>query len=290
VSEPTCLPGQEREVIVSQVLALVAGRHADGPPPELAPPAGDDPEAGPRYFADLVRWFGRCTCPASRPDEFNDCAVEDRNGCALCKRLDPGWPCPTAEHRGYEQATTLALATVVAPEPTAAAPVAPGVAAEPTPVYADPVLSLEGWDDDADRPVMEGVAWDLSWGCRIHVGHEHAYEDDPERWTVSASLSDGDGREGAYRTVTPAQVRDFAAKLLALTGVSPDAIESATPAAVGTTPPDPAAQEPRRLRWEIFWENGVGVCERCEGRIIPGQDIARVADGAGYVHARECPR
>lgn len=33
-----------------------------------------------------------------------------------------------------------------------------------------------------------------------------------------------------------------------------------------------------------------GVCERCEGRIIPGQDIARVADGAGYVHARECPQ
>jgi hypothetical protein len=33
-----------------------------------------------------------------------------------------------------------------------------------------------------------------------------------------------------------------------------------------------------------------GVCERCDGRIIPGHDIARVADGGGYVHARECPR
>jgi hypothetical protein len=31
-----------------------------------------------------------------------------------------------------------------------------------------------------------------------------------------------------------------------------------------------------------------GVCERCERHINPGQDIARVADGSGYVP--RCPR
>lgn len=36
-----------------------------------------------------------------------------------------------------------------------------------------------------------------------------------------------------------------------------------------------------------------GVCVRCEGRIRPGQTIARAAtdvDPADYVHAVECPR
>lgn len=31
-----------------------------------------------------------------------------------------------------------------------------------------------------------------------------------------------------------------------------------------------------------------GVCEQCGGRIAVGQDIARVADGSGYVHAPRC--
>lgn len=31
-----------------------------------------------------------------------------------------------------------------------------------------------------------------------------------------------------------------------------------------------------------------GVCEQCGGRIAVGQDIARVADGSGYVHSQRC--
>ena len=33
-----------------------------------------------------------------------------------------------------------------------------------------------------------------------------------------------------------------------------------------------------------------GVCERSGDRIHEGQEIARVADGSGYVHAQRCPR
>jgi hypothetical protein len=32
-----------------------------------------------------------------------------------------------------------------------------------------------------------------------------------------------------------------------------------------------------------------GVCERCERRIKPGDQICRVVDGSGYTHER-CPR
>lgn len=33
-----------------------------------------------------------------------------------------------------------------------------------------------------------------------------------------------------------------------------------------------------------------GRCERSDDAIHPGQMIARVADGSGYVHAVRCPR
>lgn len=32
-----------------------------------------------------------------------------------------------------------------------------------------------------------------------------------------------------------------------------------------------------------------GRCERCDHGIRPGDLIARIADGPGYVHARRCP-
>ena len=37
---------------------------------------------------ELVRVYGRCTCPS------DGCDAEGDPGCAYCQHIDPEWPCP----------------------------------------------------------------------------------------------------------------------------------------------------------------------------------------------------
>lgn len=53
----------------------------------------------------------------------------------------------------------------------------------------------------------------------------------------------------------------------------------------GTAPGD----EPIETVGQPFPAAYAGRCVRCDRSIEVGQDIARVADGAGYVHAVGCP-
>jgi hypothetical protein len=96
---------------VLRALAAAPAPTEDEVRPDRAPSAESDPDTGRAYFIDLVRRFGRCTCDPIDDGFggwFGECTGEDRSGCALCKRLDPDWPCPTSEHHGYEQITAAA--------------------------------------------------------------------------------------------------------------------------------------------------------------------------------------
>lgn len=111
---------------------------------------------------------------------------------------------------------------------------APAAPKPPRPAYGDPSPVTEGWDDDHDRAIYDSVGWDLAFGCTIAIGHEHAYDGDPEQWSAGVALSEEQLRSaGCLRTVTPAQVVEYARQLLALV-----ARHAASPAApVGETPP-----------------------------------------------------
>ena len=86
------------------------------------------------------------------------------------------------------------------------------------PVYADPDDVPEGWDDEENRAVVESVGWSIAWGCNITIGYEHGYDGAPDGgWRISASMSDREKVSGcSVRSVTPAQVRTYAERLLAL--------------------------------------------------------------------------
>jgi hypothetical protein len=73
------------------------------------------------------------------------------------------------------------------------------------PAYGDPGTQVEC---DADA----GVGWDLADDCRLTIGHDLGDDGETVEWTVIVTSEQGH----VVRTVTPAQVEDYARQLLAL--------------------------------------------------------------------------
>lgn len=91
----------------------------------------------------------------------------------------------------------------------------PGV---PAPVSHGPDWTFEGWDDDHDRPTLEGARWDLTWECAIGIWHDHEFDGTPEHYSISVSATTDSASVGVSRRVTPEQIRKFARHLLAVVG------------------------------------------------------------------------
>lgn len=87
---------------LSPQLAQSGQGDAAGQSVDTREPCPDDAD-GEVYFADLVRRHGRCTCPVEECAEALPSSTHPV--CALCAQLDLDWPCPTVEHRGYEDET-----------------------------------------------------------------------------------------------------------------------------------------------------------------------------------------
>lgn len=86
------------------------------------------------------------------------------------------------------------------------------------PVLGNPDLSPEYYDENTDEPRNWSVGWDLSWGCKVTIGHE---DDGSLRATVSVSdLVKRDGID--VRRVTREQVLDYAALLVQLVSGDPE--------------------------------------------------------------------
>lgn len=86
--------------------------------------------------------------------------------------------------------------------------------AERKPVYGEPGVSTE-WDEDADAMRIDGIGWDLSWGCKLSLSRDH----ETGEYYVSVCTSGEDQRAGiTTRSVTREQIASFGQQLVNVFG------------------------------------------------------------------------
>lgn len=114
--------------------------------------------------------------------------------------------------------------------------------ADRKPVLGEPGIQSE-WDEDTDAMRVDGIGWDLSWGCKLSLAYDH----ERGEHYVCVSTSDQDQRAGiTTRRTTKEQIALFGQQLLNVFGE-----------------PDPRDAEIKQLRYDLGEsQNDVRQCSK----------------------------
>lgn len=142
------------------------------------------------------------------------------------------------------------------------------------PVYNDPgEVQPDYYDEFDDTPHDHGIGWDLSWDCRVSFG----YQDN--RLHACVSTSGAERRNGiTVRTITPNQLRAFAAQLVALADLGTAVEDARAEASEARLEAVRAQRDGLARRCSLMRRNYIDAAHTAEQAYTGGQQLLRLTN------------
>jgi hypothetical protein len=142
-------------------------------------------------------------------------------------------------------------------------------AVERKPVHSEPGIEME-WDEDVEAMRVDGIGWDLSFGCKVSFAYDHVKGEH----YVCVSTSDADQRAGVTsRRTTKEQLASLGQQLLNVFGE-----------------PDPRDAELRGLADELHAIEDNGPCGLPEVTIAHVRTLINCIASTSAEYRAECVR